>query len=385
MSDENNNENVQKDETTKKKKNGLMISVIVIIISAVIGAVGAVIYCFGFSRTEIDLSKYVSIEFEGYEGYATVDESDIVIDQKALKKELDDSKLAKKLVTKIENKLKLDNTENLKNGDEVKLKSENFTIKVEGLEETEEIDLFENLEFSTSGISPNLSLSVKNTSKDSFVKTVSYTMEDENGKTSSYSLYNLSNGDKITVTASYTDSNLKASGYSVKSDTYEYTIKDAPEYILKKDQITEEVHNSITEAMKKEANSRVSSSGYTAVSSVTDDEISYSDTFTPSELELVNMYLVAQKKSDSNDSTYNKIYGIFKTTISSSTGASYDYYITVYVNNVATDKDGLYNSTKYYYTASSVYGSSEYAKSSDDAYNYFIKEYEKDYDVITIK
>lgn len=384
----------------KKKHTGLIVSIVLIILAIIIGAISAVVYCFVFATTEIDLAKYISFDVEGYEGYVNVTEENIHIDEKALKKEIDDSSVSKKLISKLEDAITVEENEKLKNGDEVtikvklkesflkdnklKLKSDEIAIKIEGLEETESVDVFKDLEFNVSGVSPDLSLTLSNKSSDSFIKSVNYTMEDSDGNSNTYRLSGLKIGDKITITASYSETSLQISGYTVENDTYEYTIESAPEYITKEDAFTEAVKKSLTENFENKIKSNSTSNAYRAVSNITEDEINYSDEFTASAPSLEKLYLLTAKK-DSNY-THNKVYGIYKVTFTSKTNnKTYDYYYTIYTSNVITEKKELYKGSTLSYYTSSEYGSSSYAKNTDDAYKYFIDSQSSDFDIKEIK
>jgi hypothetical protein len=293
--------------------------------------------------------------------------------------------------------MKIKNGEDLKNGDEItidvnlkenflkenrlKLKSDTIKIKVEGLDETEAVDLFEDLKFEISGISPNLTLYVTNNSKDTFIKTVSYSIEFDD-ESSYYSLSGLANGDKVTIKATYSDSNLAKSGYIVASDTYEYTIENQPYYVNSSDEVSKETLEDLKEIFfKKIQNSAKDSyTARTAVNNIDDsDDYHYSDTFTASDPSLVKAYVLTAKLS--SNTTRNKVYAIYKVTFTSDTGTAYDYYFTINTSNVSVDSEGLYTGITYNYDVSSVYGSSAYAKSSEDAYNYFIDVQKSSYDI----
>ena len=116
----------------KKKKVGFIVSIIIIILAIIAGAVGGAVYAIMFARTEVDLAKYVTIEFEGFEGYASFDEDDLVVDQKGLKKLLEDKKLASKLEEKLLDKAEVKENESVKNGDEIEVK---FKVSEEWLKE----------------------------------------------------------------------------------------------------------------------------------------------------------------------------------------------------------------------------------------------------------
>jgi hypothetical protein len=296
--------------------------------------------------------------------------------------------------------MEVEDGDDLKNGDEVtinfglkesflkenklKLESDSITLKVEGLEETQAIDLFEDLEFNVSGISPSLRLSLTNNSTDSFVKTVTYTMEFEDNS-SSYSLSGLSNGDTVTIKASYKDSDLIKSGYTVIEDTYEYTIENQAEYVTNANAISDEVLSSLKEKFLEKVKSTSSNSynAYSAVKNI-DSNVSYStSSFTASEPSFVKAYVLTATSSTS--STKNKIYAIYKVTFTSETGATYDYYYTVYTSNIVVSENKLYTGNTYSYYIASSYSSSSYGKSPEDAYNELIDNQKSSFDIKEIQ
>lgn len=409
--EENKNENVEKETPVnvdtsstpensanktaepKKKKAGTKIAVIIIILAILAGGIGAAVYFLIFAPKEIDLSKYLTVEYAGYNGYAT---ATVTIDEKELKKELDDSKLAKKFAEKA--KIEIKDNEDLKNGNnlqvkvdisstwlennKLKLKSDNVSIKVEGLEEAEVIDLFEDLDITVEGVSPELRMSVNNNNSDKFIRTVTYKMEDSEGATSSSQLTGLANGDKVFITAQYNQTDLDDAGYVVAEETYEYTIKDEPEYISSKDQVNDSIKETIKTNLLEEVKDAITQNDNDAIYYAYDN-IKWNESFTNTEPELMNMYLLTPKKSV--DSYYwgtsnNIVYAIFKVVYTSTeTGTAYEYYYTANIEDAAIDDEKFYDTIKYDYEVSSTWGGDEYGKTQDEAYDYFIDSKKTDY------
>ena len=305
------------EETPKKKKKkvGLIVSIVIILLLVIGGAVGGAIYATSFSKIEIDLAKYVSMDFKGYEGYASFDEEDLVIDQKGLKKLLDSKKLASKLEEKLLAKAEVEENEAVENGDvievkfkvsedwlkenKIKLKSTTLKFKVKDLDEPNSIDLFEDLEFTYSGVSPDLTLYLNNNSKDNFVKySVTFVMEKDKDNSGYYSLYNIANGDEITVSATYNQSDLEAAGYTVKNDKYTFTVEGQPEYITDSKDFTSDIKSEIEKKFLEQAKSAADGSNY-SVTYAYPDEFSnanyYGWNFTHSDPTLVKMYIAVNK------------------------------------------------------------------------------------------
>ena len=390
----------------KKKKTGLIISIVLILLIVIGGAIAGTVYALMFSKTEVDLSKYVSIDFEGYyEGYASVDEDDLVIDQKGLKKLLDDKSLAKKLEKKLLDKAVVEDNENLKNGDEVevkfkisdewlkenkiKLTSNKVVIKVKDLEETDAIDLFEDIEITYSGVSPYLTVYIENNSSDSFIQNnVDFLISADDYNSSYYSLYDIANGDKLTVTAEYDESDLERAGYAVVKDEYTFTVEGQAEYLLDVDDLSDDVKSEIEKELLAEAKDIADYSDYDVTYAYHEefaDAGYYSWDFTHSEPELVDMYLAVNKDME-NIGWYdnrNIILAIYKSTFTdTATSKTYDFYIPVYVYDVAVDEDGLSDEGYYYYSEYSSYDMEDPVhKTADGLYQFISGELDSDYTI----
>ncbi|MBR4261336.1 MAG: hypothetical protein IKQ33_05245 [Clostridia bacterium] len=148
----NNEPKAEKIKKPKKKKSKAFKIFIGILIFLIIGAIaGAAGYFFLFPKT-IDLSDCITVDYTGYNGYAT---ATVEFDQKKLKSKIRKEDVAKDFAKTAE--LSLRNSKNLSNGDELevrvsisegflhnnklKLKDSKIKIKVEGLEEFSSLDL----------------------------------------------------------------------------------------------------------------------------------------------------------------------------------------------------------------------------------------------------
>lgn len=405
---------VKKEEKPKKKKKiGFIVSIIFILLAIIGGGVGGAVYAIMFAKTEVDLSKYVSIEFEGYEGYASFTEDDLIVDEKGLKKVLESRRTAEKLAERLLEKAEVEENSELKNGDtievkfkvsenwlkenKIKLTSDKIKIKVKDLEEPNSLDLFKDIEFSYSGISPNLTVTLTNNSDDNFIKNkVTFSMETEENSASSYSLTNIANGDKITVTATYSESDLQDAGYVVTEDEFEFEVKGQAEYIISSDGITEDIKSTINEKALAKAKTLANNSNYDVYNAYPEDysDISnYDYEFSHTDPVLEKMYIAINK--DLEDVGYydarNIVYCVYKTTFTDAKNSkTYDYYICVQVNNLVKDSEGLSSDQNYYYNEFDNYSydtsdGKDYHRKADEVYNSILNDIEDDYTLTEVK
>lgn len=375
-------------EEKPKKKGSFKKVLIIFIICAIIGSIASTVYFLFLRKTEIDLSQYLKVTYDGYDGYATAS----VDFDRSLKDLFDDSNVYKKFKKKAT--IELDDNYNLKNGDtlkvkvnissswleenNLKLKDKYVKITVSDLPETEEIDVFKDLKFTFEGVSPNVSVEVENKSSDKFISTVTYSLSDS---------YGLENGDEITITAYYDETTANQMGVVVKKDTMKYTIEDQPTYIAKKAEISDEIISEISKEMQKDLEDELEwakSSIYYENDSYNPSGLLYSSDLTAGTPELVNFYLLTKKKDDYSYYSYNYLYGLYKVTYTSAeTGATFDWYFLSYTSDISIDKDGnLYDDDSSYY---SNYYYSYDEKSKDDLYDNYIKSKETDYKIELVK
>lgn len=166
----------------------------------------------GCSRQEINLSDYVKVEFDGYEGYG---KAEVEFDYKQIFKDFEksfkDDSVARKKFKKAE--LELSKDSKLKNGDEVTvewkdidtagieeeyrvaLSCEDVEVKVSGLKALEEFDPFEGIELRYEDYSGAGSVYLNWDTINSY--DFSYEIVDQNNINGT-----LTNGDKVTVKAS---------------------------------------------------------------------------------------------------------------------------------------------------------------------------------------
>ena len=378
----------EKDTKPKKKKHGLLIVFILILIAAIAGAAAAAVYYLKFAAQEIDLSKYISLDMDGkYNEYASFTEDDIVIDEKGLKADIDDTAIAKKLISRIEKKAEVEENEDLSNGDKVtiklklgddwlkenrlKLTSDKIEIKVEDLDDTEAVDLFDGIEIEVEGISPYLYITEIDTSElDKTIRNnTDFGIFDEDGNEIDYYLDYFKNGDKLTIKADYKESTLQSKGYVVAKDTKQYKIEDQPYYITSKAEFTD-IQDDLLSILEEKVSSEVSSinPGNDVVLEPTLEELYL---FVPEEFnDDIEWYY-----------TVNCICAIYKTDYVT-TGDVIPVYYAIKYENLIIDNEEIDDENNY----GPIFSHSAYT-TAEEAYEDNFSYYETEYDLekITIK
>lgn len=279
-------------------------------------------------KTTVNLNKYVTVSFSGYD---TVGRASYEFDEVAFRK---DYRNKIKLSTKQLKELKelgdlysylsgddycdlllslcvsgsLDQSYDLSNGDKVeyqwdckddiakeyfkvKLKYSDIKAKVEGLEEAKVIDPFESVKLVYTGISPNGSARIENSSSDKVIKNLYYGVEPGNG---------LKNGDKVVVKVNNAeDDNYYVENYGViLSETEkEYTVEGLDCYA----QSSSEIPDEIMDKMKKQAEDCFYSQTTEWVSEIKVSSIDY-----------IGNYFLKPKFADGYNSYNNCIYLVYK-------------------------------------------------------------------------
>lgn len=169
-------------------------------------------------KNNIDMKDYITIQYMGANGYATADcqinREKLYVDMAGDEKDLEQLKLYKDISESI--KVSIDNPNMLSNGDKVfvkleyseelvknakiKLGSKQFSIKAKGINEGQNIDIFSMIEVTFAGISPQAYAVVQNNWQDSYLSTLSFSVDKSTG---------IMKDDVITV---YCDANIETLG-----------------------------------------------------------------------------------------------------------------------------------------------------------------------------
>lgn len=302
----------------------------------------------------LDPFEDLKVEFSGFssKGRYDIDNSDV------------DSYIRNQVYFYVE-----DAPEGLKNGDVLTVKadcdadsllndgyvltSDTKDFTVEGLEEAKVIDPFEGLVLEYNGIAPNVSVSFDMTGCDEYVR---------NNVDFYASERNLSNGEKVTVTASYSESKAEDNGIVMTADEKTYTVEGAPYYITNPEGID---FSSLDSDLKDMIESQISKSPaeyyvggpvhgrslFTTVKS-NDEYTMKKITYTPvkvmffnaknSSNSIKNNHLVIWKitltaeKTDRSDGKVHDTVEVGKT-------VSGDIYAETYIQNIAVNGDGSLN------------------------------------------
>lgn len=334
---------------------------IIILLVLVVAAVGGVVFYLKSRPIEVDLNEYVKVSFDGYDtlGTATVD-----FDEKSFKKEYgekikyhgDDKDMkdesSKKLIEEyLDKAVSLDKTEKLTNGDKVTVKfkydadalledlnikttTDGITFEVKGLKEVPTFDPFEGLEITYYGTAPNAyaSLDYSNVNNE-YYNDSDYWFDYEYDQ-----LQDLSNGDVITITIKYDDTQsdeefianfVESYGAMPTQITKDFTVEGLQVAITSKGQITDDVLSQMQSYLEDEGNIYTKDDIGT---SVLDD-----GSVTISNVEYYGMYLGEPKK----DSYYDGVraYMTYKLTLKYKK-EEYSYYFVVEMEDLVLDGDG---------------------------------------------
>ena len=255
-------------------------------IPLVVGIIGliAVIAVGGFlgwkyldkqKRMKFDVTEYFDAEFEGYDGYGkatvTLDEEKLL---KRVAEAIDGSKSKAKSAFKKEGEKKynpeesfydvitweVDKTEELKNGDEIKVKikvdedaakeigikieDSEKTFKVEGLKELTEVDPFAKVEVTFEGNSPAISASYEDNGDDKFHEDcyVYFSFDKSSG---------IKSEEKVVLNCSVDEETAMEAGYKLTQTSKEYTAPKTDSYVDSIDQISADTLTKLQGEAKK--------------------------------------------------------------------------------------------------------------------------------------
>lgn len=325
---------------TKKKKVMIGAALAVVLLAVVV-----IVYVMS-QPTVIDLEDCVTVSYSGYNtvGEAAVSWDDNKLDM-LLTKALDTdssflSSLAEYLVCRNAISFTVDKDKGLSNGDEVlvtflydneavkdcKVKFTGKTAKflVEGLPDFQEIDPFDDLEVSFSGISSSGRVEMSYTGNVEHLGAYGFFATP---------LYDLKNGDSVKISiGDYIVDNLTRSGYTVTKTSKEYLVEGLDEYVSAYQDIPQE----FVEELKRDAQK--------AIRDYADE--TYEEECALGPLTYAGYVFTETEDSDGTIFTpdANDLYLIYQGTISHSSGIFDDtvIYFPVAFRNIITGKTGPY-------------------------------------------
>ena len=260
----------------------------------------------------------------------------------------------------IEYKIKSDKKTDFKNGDEieieakcnekyakslnVKLVDTTFKYTVSGLEEGTVYDPFEGLKVTFTGIEPNVSAEIDKSGCAQYVQDHVYFYFDDSG-------YDLSNGDEVTVIASYSEYDINDDGVQFSKDRNTYTVSGALGYPETLDSVDlTKVDKQFSDMLESKALSNFLVGSEVSTYYATNE---YTYMKVTSAVPTVKLKTYLRAKSMSSYSTNNryiciwtiKVDGVvsdpsYDSKYKEGDKVSFNDYFVAYIDNIPTDSDG---------------------------------------------
>lgn len=300
------------------------------------------------SGTKVQLNEHYEIKIAGLNEYATAS-------VRRIKNAANEPDLAvftteqRNFVAEIT--FNLSKSKSLKNGDTVQatavfnkkaakeldlnLKNTTLKLKVENLEKGKAVDVFKGLEVSYDGVSPVATVSLSNNNPDPFVRTVTYDAQPSE---------NLKNGDKITVSARYSDEKAVEEKVVVQNETKTFTVKGLPEYIDESTKLSPAQKETIHKECSDIITAKIASYD-DFFSSYAKDYISFPKTVSSTE-PVLHSQTILSLKSPAPNQEYNILVNIYSMSATVTHGmltketANLSGYTAVIHKGVYIDQDG---------------------------------------------
>lgn len=347
-------ENEENRESKKKKGKGLVI---------VLGLLAVLIVAFiiyGNKNTRIRLNDYVSVSFEGYDGYGSATAK---IEWDKVQKDYEGKLRGKAATTGVFDMLvlfakggslvegELTKDMQLTNGEKVIFSwdvddeevKENYGVEfvysdieleVSGLKDIEEVDPFEGLNVYFYGISPLGEASIEGMA-ETYGNSLFFELDERRG---------LANGDIVTLRAEYTEGEEQLAnrqGVKLIATEKQFTVEGLDEYVTSVEEIDEELLENMISEGKDEY--MADAAGWVDGQKI--DEMTY----------IGNYFLYAKNQEEAE--CHNRVCVVYKVVASDNypkTGqvGSFEFYVAVNFDNVINTAGGesLVDLEKCYYT-----------------------------------
>lgn len=298
---------------TDKKLMGICIGAL----AALVVIIGLIVWRVNASHT-VDLTDYYTVEFDGADTAGT---ASVSLNETALYNALTDAGGRKvinagaqySIMNSIEAKVTPD--EDLSNGDKVtltisfnkavakqygiKLKGKSKTFKVSGLKEVEEIDPFDYITVSYTGVEPNIYVEIEEDSSEcDLVDYIYYDAEPYSG---------LSVGDEFTITADVDEDYALSEGYKLTKTEKTYTVDGGDSYISSMDDIDEDTLATMKSDAEDEITAELASASYTVSDQTYIGSYLLSAKNTSSSYYGNTLYLVYQATANDNDGEFSGV------------------------------------------------------------------------------
>ncbi len=323
-----------------KKKVLISLGILLLILIVVFMAI---------SNNKIDLSPYTVIKVEGLNtrGTASYHINNKTLETTLLEKKTDIIN-AEMFIESIQ--CNLDKTENLKNGDKITVKltydktladqlklsfkNTEKTITVTGLPEGKEIDVFKDLKVSYSGVSPEGNVSLINNSSDPFVSEILYTSSKEK----------VSNGDKITITATYDREESVKQRVLIKTKSKEYTVSGLPEYIFSSKQLNNNINKKLIDLINEQINKYMKVSILSIVNKIPNTSNYYykSDNLSYSNIKIHKSYIITPKGKTYFGVWHNRISCIYSVDLSANNKKIGTMYLSQSIADAIINNSDVY-------------------------------------------
>ncbi|MGN0318990.1 MAG: hypothetical protein ACI4E1_13750 [Lachnospira sp.] len=327
----------QPDEGTK---NTLLNKYKLPLIIAVIATCITVIMVVFLTRERFDVMDYITVKYEGANGYATpvaeLDKEGLYEYLSGDKEDSDRTFMIKKLVSSIKVTTE---SKDVKNGDkitfnityndgyaketDIKINREKFTVKAAGISKGEEIELFENVDVTFAGISPNAYVIIENGWEDEYLSKLNFTASQSEG---------VAVGNTITVSCTTDFDEIARHGFLVKKTETEYTADRLAYFATNASQVKmdaiDEICKEIDETIKKETEDKT----FRMLFKATQDKehLKHENIEQAEDCELVSVYFLTRKNEEEKNVNY--LYIFVKSKISDEKDSEEVYFSFEYSN-----------------------------------------------------
>ena len=329
---------------TKKKPNLIAVGIIIaIVVAAVIGIVI-------LNSGKINAEDIISVSISGVDGKGRATASlDYSIINSKMKQDSDNELKALKAQMGFEDSVNItvEPSEGLKNGDEImitlscdksaagqlgiKLGKMKFTKTVSDLPDATPIDPFDGLSVSFDGVSPYGNVKIDKNGCNDFTKNnVNFICDAQNVK----------NGDKIKITAQYSENTADAAMVYVTKTEEEYEVLGLSEYISSLDNVDmSDIEQAISDSVLATVSKARSTGIIFGMGFLADATFTVTSNCKLQDLKSAERYMFI-KKPNSYESVVNALYTVYEISINEENGNSQKMYINIPVSNIIKQDDG---------------------------------------------
>lgn len=330
----------------------------------------------GCGKKKIDVTENLQVSFEGYDGYGTAKlENEYYWESEALEAAGIESidgfdTLGSALNIEMAVQYEMQPISGLSNGDQVVVKAsineamlEEYdfellskgekTYIVTGLQEIQEVDLFENVDIGFSGISPYVRAQIIDSNTDSYSGVKRYTLDKET---------NLKVGESVILSVEFDEQELHMAGYNAIEKEKEYVVPELDRYVMGVGEIPQDTLDKMTKQLEDALHAQVAKAWEEKDSLKT--------------IKYVGSYFLRPKE---NQTVYenNILYNIYKVSVENSEN-KFDFYTYCRFKDIIVLADGTCSVDLTNYTMPT--GSAFFGMVNGEAFmkgNYYYHGYEE--------